>query len=285
MGISIQSPQLDMELKIVPLQELYIHEEIIPTALEQLKQEILSQQVIKHPILVDSKTLVVLDGMHRVAALRGLGYNLIPVCLVDYQNPAIELFAWYRKLEGPTPSSEFIQTLKKVANFNLTHLHLKRALKNVNNRKAIAALASSTSSHILKSKSAASIKQIYDEIFRIEQLARQMNYDISYYTESDALEDLQKNQVIILIVPSLNKNEVLRTALRGELFIQKTTRHVVPARPLFVNVPLEWLRESDFKEVNSRMNKLLSSKRIVRQGPGAVIEGRRYEECAYIFED
>lgn len=285
MGVLIQSPQLDMELKIIPLQELYIHEEIIPTALEQLKQEILTQQVLKHPILVDSQTLVVLDGMHRVAALRSLGYHLISVCLVDYQNPAIELFAWYRKLDGITSLPEFIQTLKRVLNFEPSPLQLEDAIKTVNNRTAFAALASSTSSYILQSASALDIKQSYGEIARIERLAQQMKYDLSYSTESDALENLQNNQGMILIVPALNKQEVVKAALQGELFIQKTTRHVVPARPLFVNVPLQWLRESDFQAVNSRMNKLLTSKRIVRRGPGAVIEGRRYEECAYIFED
>jgi hypothetical protein len=285
MGVLIQSPQLDMELKIIQLQELYIHEEIIPKALNKLKQELLSQQVLKHPILVDSKTLVVLDGMHRVAALRSLGYHLIPVCLVDYQNPAIELFAWYRVLNGLTPLPELIEALNRDLKLELSSLQLEDAIEIVNKRSAFAALASRTSSYILRSESAVGIKQNYDEIALVEQIAQQMKYSLSYSTESDALEKLQNNQGIILIVPSLNKEEVVKTALQGKLFIQKTTRHVVPARPLFVNIPLQWLRESDFKAVNSRMNKLLTSKRIVRRGPGAVIEGRRYEECAYIFED
>jgi hypothetical protein len=33
------------------------------------------------------------------------------------------------------------------------------------------------------------------------------------------------------------------------------------------------------------MKELLEGKQVVQQGPGTVIEGRRYEEFAYIFKD
>jgi hypothetical protein len=112
-----------------------------------------------------------------------------------------------------------------------------------------------------------------------------MNCEVSYHTEADALEHLQGNSSAILVVPSLTKKEVIEAALQAQPFIHKTTRHVVPARPLFVNVPLEWLRQSDAKEANAKMKELLEGKHVVQQGPGAVIDGRRYEEFAYIFKD
>jgi hypothetical protein len=285
MGIIIQSPQLKMELKIVPLDELFIHEDTIPEALEQLKQELMAFQILKHPLLVDSKTFVVLDGMHRVNALRDLGFNLAPICLVDYQNPAIELYSWYREFEKDNSDSIRIHNILGTSSFIRSTVTLSEAIEQVESRKAFAALAIENRVHSLKFQTAIDIKQIYDEIAKIEFHARKNGHRISYNTESDALERYESLKQPILIVPPLKKQEVVEYALDGKLFTQKTTRHVVPARPLFTNIPLEWLRSSNSESVTEMMETLLKKKRIVRKGPGALIEGRRYEESAYIFED
>lgn len=285
MGVVLRTPQLDMELRIVPITDLFMHEETIPTALEQLRRELSSEQVLKHPMLVDSKTFVVLDGMHRVAALQSLGCKLAAVCMVDYRNSAIKLFGWYREFDGKTSFSAFFRDLKRTLPYRISAEPLSKSVQLVNSRAAFAALAWKNESYVLHLASAASIKRFYSEIGRIEAFAEAMSYEVSYHTEADALEHLRDASRAILVVPSLTKKEVISAALQRQPFIHKTTRHVVPARPLFVNVPLEWLRQSDAQEANARMKELLEGKQVVQQGPGAVIEGRRYEEFAYVFKD
>ena len=81
-------------LRIVLLQidKLKPHEKASPLYLEILRQEILRDGILKHPIIADEKTHVILDGMHRWLALKNLGYTLIPVILVDvFQNPKIRV--------------------------------------------------------------------------------------------------------------------------------------------------------------------------------------------------
>jgi hypothetical protein len=285
MGVVLRTPQLNMELRIVPIRDLFMHEETIPTALEQLRRELASEQVLKHPMLVDSKTFVVLDGMHRVAALQGLGCKLAAACLLDYSDSAIKLFAWYREFHGKTSFSAFARGLARKLAYRSSVKPLSEAIRLVNSRAAFAALAWKNESYVLHLRSTASIKGSYSEIGRVEAFAKSMNCEVSYHTEADALEHLQGNSSAILVVPSLTKKEVIEAALQAQPFIHKTTRHVVPARPLFVNVPLEWLRQSDAKEANAKMKELLEGKHVVQQGPGAVIDGRRYEEFAYIFKD
>lgn len=53
---------------------LCLHEETIPELLERLTQHIQLDGYVKHPIIVDEKSFVVLDGTHRVVALKKLGY-------------------------------------------------------------------------------------------------------------------------------------------------------------------------------------------------------------------
>ncbi|MEM0199391.1 MAG: ABC transporter ATP-binding protein, partial [Desulfurococcaceae archaeon] len=90
--------------------------------------------------------------------------------------------------------------------------------------------------------------------------------------------------VAALISPVIRKNEVRAVALRGEVFVHKATRHVIPARPLNINVPLEWLSgKYDVNEVKRMIAEYLASRRIKRLPPGTVLD-RRYEEELYVFE-
>lgn len=60
------------------------HECTDSTRLRNLCKEILLDGILKKPIVVDEKTNTIIDGHHRVEALRLLGYTKIPVCYVDY---------------------------------------------------------------------------------------------------------------------------------------------------------------------------------------------------------
>jgi hypothetical protein len=68
---------------LLRVDELKPHEKGSPLYLDLLKKEILKDSVLKYPIIADEKTHVILDGMHRWLALKSLGYELIPVILVD----------------------------------------------------------------------------------------------------------------------------------------------------------------------------------------------------------
>jgi hypothetical protein len=285
MGIVIDAPKLRMEIKFVSIESVFTHEETIPSALEKLKNEILDVLVLKHPIIVDTETYVVLDGMHRVAALKSLGCNIAPVCFVDYTNPAIELFAWYREFEGNHPFPDLINEIASKGNYEQLPTTPNEANEIVDSRGAMAALVNEETAILLKSKSILTIKEIYDKVSEIETIAQGIGYSIIYSTEADALHNLQTEMRPVLIVPPLINEEVIECALQHQLFAHKTTRHVVPARPLFTNVPLSWLKMTDLNDANRRLYSHLQSKRIVEKEPGSIIDGRRYEECAYLFED
>jgi hypothetical protein len=76
---------------LVDLVVLKEHEQIRPDYLEQLKDEILSDGILKMPIAVDKTTYIILDGHHRLHALKKIGCRRIPVILFDYQSPEIEV--------------------------------------------------------------------------------------------------------------------------------------------------------------------------------------------------
>jgi len=76
-------------VRVVEISLLRGHERLDPRRLVNLKAEIESDGILKRPIAVDMNTNVVLDGHHRIGALRLLGCSKIPVLFVDYQSPRI----------------------------------------------------------------------------------------------------------------------------------------------------------------------------------------------------
>lgn len=77
---------------LVRIDELRPHEKGSPVYLELLMREILKDGVLRYPIIVDEKTHVILDGMHRWLALKSLGCTFVPVMFVDaFQKPRINV--------------------------------------------------------------------------------------------------------------------------------------------------------------------------------------------------
>jgi hypothetical protein len=99
------SLQIPDNICLIDLEALKEHEEIRPVYLEELKNEILSDGILKMPIAVDKKTYIILDGHHRLHALKKIGCKRIPVILFDYQAPEIEV---HPHREGETVTKEMI---------------------------------------------------------------------------------------------------------------------------------------------------------------------------------
>jgi len=278
----ITHPLITLKIKLEEVDKLHIHEETIPEVLSKLAEKIKADGYFIHPIIVDEKSLVVLDGMHRVAAIQKLGYRFIPVCLVDYNNPNIVVGSWYRLIDGLSDISEVSNVLQEL-NLTAKVCSFETAYKLVEKREAITAIFSQSKCFAVYG-SQRGIKEIYDTIKQIGSKLQSKGYSIGYDTEKDAKEKIYSGKVsAALMTPTVSKEEIVKTALAGKVFAQKTTRHIIPARPMFINVPNEWLHgDLSLSEANERLVELLSSKELKHLPPGQVLD-RRYEEELYIF--
>lgn len=84
---------------LTPIEVLKPHEYVDPCRLSYLTGRITVDGVLKKPIVADYRTNVVLDGHHRLQALRLLGCRLIPVIYVDYRDPRIVVETFRRSVE------------------------------------------------------------------------------------------------------------------------------------------------------------------------------------------
>jgi len=282
-GFQIIHPNIRLEIKLEEVEKLHIHEEVIPDILHKLTEDIRADACFKHPVIVDSKTLVVLDGMHRVAAAQKLGCHFIPVCLVEYNNPQIKIGCWCRIVNHSSNLKKLVKLVRELG-FTVEESQRETARKLVNERKATTAIVSRQRCFAVYG-SQKNIREIYDAIKQIELKLQSEGYSIGYDTEKDAQNKVSSGKTLsMLMTPKVSKKDVVTVALRGEVFVHKTTRHVIPVRPLFVNVPLEWLYSTlSLKKANEILVEHLSKKQVTCLPPGQILD-RRYEEELYVFK-
>ena len=284
---TIYHEKLSLHLKIVDINSLFLHEETIPEMLEKLAAEIRMDETLRHPVIVDEESFVVLDGMHRVAALKLLSCRRIPACLVNSKSPSISVGAWYRTITAANDYSidKMLEEMSSLG-FNIERVYLEPDDK-IGKNDIVAAIKTRENTYLI-CHSFGNLKQAYDYIKLIENRLKQLNFKVNYDTEADSFKKLKEGIVdAVLLTPKLSKDEIVKTALSGEVFAHKATRHIIPARPLYVNVPLGLLilENLSLKQANEEFRKMLMKKKLKMIPAGSFIENRRYEEDVYLFED
>ncbi|GAB2582099.1 ParB N-terminal domain-containing protein [Dyella jejuensis] len=81
-------------VKLLPLGELRPHEEHDHDSALQLSRLMAMDGYVSRPVVVEERTLTLLDGHHRVAALTILGCKFVPSVLLSYEDPRVYLDGW-----------------------------------------------------------------------------------------------------------------------------------------------------------------------------------------------
>jgi hypothetical protein len=220
---------------------------------------------------------LVLDGIHWVEALRNLGCRFMCVCLVDYMSPGVRVDRWCRVVSAPIAIEEFVSIFGELG-------VITRAGGSPGGGARLLLMLEEGYYEM-----AAQEEGVFSglaTVTGIESWLRQKGHEIRYETERDAAKMLERREVgFVLCPPVIEKRHVLEAAKSGRVFPPKATRHIVPARPFGVDVPLELLRDMviSVEEANRRLSKMLETKSLRRVPPGYRWGSRRYEEAVYLF--
>ncbi len=275
---TIDGDGIQLDIALVEIDELLLHEETISGSLDALIGEIERSGILKSPVIVGRESLVVLGGMHRVEALRNLSCRFMCACLVDYMNPGIRVDRWCRVVSSPIAIEDFISRFGELGVIT----------RDGGTPSGGASLLLMLEEGFYEMAAhGEGIVSGFATVTSIESWLRMKGHAIRYETERDAAKMLERREVgFVLCPPAIEKRHVLETANSGRVFPPKATRHIVPARPFGVDVPLELLRDTviSVEEANRRLSKMLEARSLRRVPPGYRWGSRRYEEAVYLFE-
>ncbi len=82
------------EFRLVPLEKLRAHEQYDEAGVLDLVTEIRAKGVFADPIWVARGSYAILNGHHRVEALKRLGAHRVPAWVLDYESDLVSLEPW-----------------------------------------------------------------------------------------------------------------------------------------------------------------------------------------------
>ena len=129
----------------------------------------------------------------------------------------------------------------------------------------------------------------YDMLEKIQNRITKRGVELEYipcqHVYDDEFCEALRDYEIVIWTPQITKEMVVEAQPRVEKG-QMLARHLIPARPLNVNIPTHWFKENiTLEEINRRFTSFLQGKGMSRLSPGQVIDGRFYEEELFIFFD
>jgi len=264
-------------LVFVDIDELIQHEETMPSLLDSVVSELRTAGMLLHPIVVSSQHHVVLDGNHRVEALRRIGAKRVLAYQVDYYSDEVAVKRWFRSVSGNVDVEELLERVAGTLNVEVLRTGREESIESLESDvRAIASILDQNgSAFLLRSGSPVPTYRAYAMMADIDRALAP--FELSYETEDMALARLErKERRIVVASRPIRKEEVIESALKGMRFPPKSSRHVVKGRVLFAMVPLEVLLSGDEGAAESYLRHL-GGLRVMSLPPGSTID-RTYEE-------
>ncbi|MGC8556292.1 MAG: hypothetical protein ACP5NG_04740, partial [Conexivisphaera sp.] len=264
---SVELSGLGIRLGFVPLGDLRQHEEVLDEDVRSLAGRMASDGVQLDPIVVDSSTLTVLDGAHRVAALGRLGARWAAAALVEYRDPGIRVGRWLRSLD-PRDAVRGVVGMDGVGS-------AREAMSLVDSSGPRAA--------VLMPTPPSYVSPPLPGCLEAHRLARRVwGPSAAAQLVPDQGVDAALSSGRAVVYPTApSKADVLRAASSGELFPPKSTRHILRARPLGLDAPLGLLSSDEpaleFLEAAASRARLLP--------PGSEFRGSVREEAVVALGD
>lgn len=85
---------IEYKISLVSIERVRPHERAVEGRVRELLRDLEATLILRKPVVLDEETLTLLDGHHRLQALRRLGVELVPAALVRYSDPRIVVRRW-----------------------------------------------------------------------------------------------------------------------------------------------------------------------------------------------
>ncbi|MBN1786550.1 MAG: ParB N-terminal domain-containing protein [Candidatus Methanofastidiosa archaeon] len=219
----VRKPLQIMKVEMIPISDVSPHEEIIEEEITDFIKSLKSKGIFYRPILLDRKTLVVLDGHHRVEGLRRLGAKMVPGILLDYDGEDVELYTWYPVIWQPY--DEVVSFIRSKA--RTEDVEVNEAMEMTDNDESVFCILPDIDGMTILVHGTEEVMEIIKDRFTIE-----------FVDTLDFLEKLDGKNGALLYRRAPTKKEVIERALSGRLYPPKTTRHYLPFRYQDIRIKL-----------------------------------------------
>lgn len=233
------------------------YEELSQPQVRFLGEDIGRCRILHDPIIVDKERSLVIDGGHRVAALKSIGCRWVPAYTIDYFSKAVSVGRWYRM--ATATAREVIRLLGDIP------LEAPRASSKWN-----VVLWGLSNQFRIPATSPNGCARLIQHICDITAA----NGQVMTLCTSEPDTACLNGRFVITTDPVIDKNCVIDAVNSQTKFPPQVNRHKIMNRIVGIDIPLQFCitgNESPFREWVSCL--ILETK-----PAGTTVRGRFYEE-------
>jgi hypothetical protein len=279
-------PQEVPVLRLVPMAAVRFHEHPERHRTVRLVARLGRDTVLRNPPIVaepEPGAYVLLDGANRVSAFRDLGYQEIPVQVIDYASTAVQLKQWHHLLLAGA-ALDLRGAYARIAGVRFEPVPRERIASLLEQHRIYAGLVDEKGQVF-------GLFPASGQDFGLPEWMRVLDEVVSAYEGKAQLERIKwadytdlppvytalEHQLVLF--PVIGKQELLQIVRDGLVIPTGITRHVVPGRALALNLDLEFLhRLPTFEERSAWFDAFFEK---------LEVEGRirYYEESVFLLNE
>jgi hypothetical protein len=258
-----------VKLDVRRVESLLPHEDTIPSHVERVTAELKHDGVQKDPIIVDSASGTVLDGMHRLAAFQKLGIGNAVCAAIDYGSESVGLDRWARVYSHADGNKAKTALAKVGLTLLTTFADAIRILDGRENGPAVF-----VDGDALLPGLTMDLQGAFGMVRELDSLAQERGWRRRFVPEDELEGAFRTSGTIAALVQRLGKDDVVAAAKSNHPFPCKTSLHSVDPRPVAVNFPLKELDGASAADLRERFAQSVGE----LLPPNSTYGGRRYKE-------
>ena len=264
------------DLRIVPRDAVHLHEDADPVRVERLSQRLRRDGVLRNPPAaapLPGGGFVVLDGANRTSALARLGIPVLPLQVVEYDDPGVQLDVWRHLIVEPLDLGGVL----RARGLHPEDISAADAARRLDDRTIAASLLTggrALAVPLSPDRALATIlSQVVDTYKGRARIYRVPTSDL------ETLSGAYGSIAAVVVFPQLTKPDIVEIADSPAKLPTGITRHLIPGRALRVNLPLEALRAAEDLTSKNRWLAGLVRRRLLDHSV------RYYPEGAFLFDE
>lgn len=237
------------DLRLVQPARIRLHEHPERSRTLRLVDRLREERTLRNPPIVarlDDEDHVLLDGANRVSALAELGYSHVPVQVIDYARPEVQLKGWHHLLlEGA--KLDLRDRYAALSGARLESAPLADVAGLLALRRVFAVLVDETGAAWALRPASGRVELrewmavIEAVVAAYEGRTRLERIKLADYAELPEVFRAVEHQLVLY--PVITKAELLHLVAEGLRIPTGLTRHLIPGRALGLHLPLGFLLE------------------------------------------
>jgi hypothetical protein len=268
-------------LRIVLLEQIRFHEAPETDRAARLVERLAEDRHLLNPPIVaplaQGDGYLLIDGANRISAMRLLGYNCVPVQIINYDDPALHLASWHHavmRLYWP----DWIERLRSQG-LPLEIVSIETAEATLATHEACVAMMAPDESAAIIPASGNLRADVHAMTRLIDTYKKSHPFERVDQTNLLALRNFYPDLAALVLFPPFEKSEVVQLVTDNLKLPTGLTRHSIPGRVLRVNIQLDVLRSDlSLEDKNEWLEAFVRMRMQERHV-------RFYPESVFIFDD